>query len=127
MLHCTMKHPTQSLKLCLEDLLADLWHARRSGDLGRLALVCYYEVRRWARLADEPELAEQASALMMRTPHTDRASFMADVDRLIAELEQLHKSHQLAPWASADAALVAGHDAAMARQASVGASDDPRR
>ncbi|MBK6853237.1 MAG: hypothetical protein IPG93_17000 [Burkholderiales bacterium] len=45
---------TPKLKLGLDDLLADLWYARRSGDLGRLALVTYYEVRRWAKLAGDP-------------------------------------------------------------------------
>lgn len=74
----------------LEDLLGDLWHARRSGDLGRLALVLYCEVRRWARLAGEQALAERSSILMTNSPHASREEFLAQVDGLIAELEAVH-------------------------------------
>jgi hypothetical protein len=49
------------LQLGLEDLLGDLRYARRRGDLGRLALLLYCDVRRWARLAGEEELAEHSS------------------------------------------------------------------
>jgi hypothetical protein len=76
------------LQLGLDDLLGDLRHARRTGDLGRLALLGYCEVRRWARLAGEQRLAELSSALMTHTPHLDRDQFLAQVDSLIAELEQ---------------------------------------
>src|SRR6476646_6890166 len=69
MLHRNMKHLTPNQKLGLEDLLGDLWHARRRGDLGRLALLSYYEVRRWARMAGEPELAEHSSVLVTKCPH----------------------------------------------------------
>jgi hypothetical protein len=98
MLRCNMKHYSQNLKLGLEDLLADLWHARRSGDLGRLALVSFYEVRRWARLADEHGLAEYSSVLVTRSPYADRESFMGDIDRLIAELERLLNIHAADVW-----------------------------
>jgi hypothetical protein len=102
MLHCTMKHYSAKLKLGLEDLLADLWHARRGGDLGRLALLCYYEVRRWARLANEQGLAEHSSVLVTGSPYADRESFMAEVDHLIAELEHLLSDHSPVPWATVD-------------------------
>jgi len=78
----------QSLQLGLEDLLGDLQFARRSGDLGRLALLAYCEVRRWARLAGEQALAEQSSRLINNSPHANREAFMADVDQLILGLEQ---------------------------------------
>lgn len=41
----------QRLRLALEDVLADLRHARRSEDIGRLAFLSYCDVRRWARVA----------------------------------------------------------------------------
>ena len=40
MLHCNM-NTSPSIQLVLEDLLADLHHARRNTDLGRLALLAY--------------------------------------------------------------------------------------
>jgi hypothetical protein len=100
MLHCTMKHYSANLKLGLEDLLADLWHARRGGDLGRLALLCYYEVRRWARLANEQGLAEHSSVLVTGSPYADRESFMSEVDRLIAELEHLLSDASPVSWSA---------------------------
>ena len=84
-----MRHLSPHQRLGLEDLLGDLWHARRSGDLGRLALVSYYEVRRWARMAGEAGLAEHSSLLVTECPHPDRESFLAQVDGLIGELEQV--------------------------------------
>lgn len=87
MLHCNMSDPSHQLQLALDDLLGDLRHARRLGNLGRLALLAYCEVRRWARLAGETALAEQSSELVSHSPHPSREEFMAQVDRLIAELE----------------------------------------
>jgi len=75
------------LRLKLEDVLVDLLHARRSGDLGRLALLSYCEVRRWARLAGESDLAAHSSELMTEQPHATRDEFLQRVDCLIAELE----------------------------------------
>jgi len=83
-----MSHTPESLQLGLEDLLGDLQCARRSGDLGRLALLAYCEVRRWARVAGEQALAQQSAALINDLPHADRATFIAAVDSLIDELEQ---------------------------------------
>jgi hypothetical protein len=88
MLHCNMTNPLR-LQLGLDDLLADLRHARRQDDLGRLALIAYCEVRRWAREAGEPELAESASAMITAHPHASRTAFLDQVDGLIATLERL--------------------------------------
>jgi hypothetical protein len=90
MLHRTMLHLSESLRLGLEDLLADLWHARRTDDLGRLALLFFSDVRRWAQLAGKESLAERASAMVVGCPHESRAGFIAQVDLLIAELESVH-------------------------------------
>jgi hypothetical protein len=68
-----MNASSQQIQLGLEDLLGDLLYARRSGDLGRLALLSYFEVRRWARMAGHQGLAEHASA---RRPGA-KVTFMA--------------------------------------------------
>ena len=88
MLHCNMTTVSLSLQLGLEDVLGDLHYARMKGDLGRLALIAYCDVRRWARQAGEPGLAEHSSELIAHGPHANREAFIADVDRLIIELEQ---------------------------------------
>ena len=88
MLHCTMISTT-SLQLGLEDLLADLRHARRKNDLGRLALLAYCEVRRWAREAGHLVLADHASHVITATPHASREAFLAQIDSLIHELEDV--------------------------------------
>ena len=87
MLHCTMTSHL-SLQLGLDDLLADLRHARRQNDLGRLALLSYCEVRRWAREAGNQVLAEHASELITASPHVSRQAFLGHIDDLIVELEQ---------------------------------------
>ena len=82
-----MSNSVESLQLGLEDLLGEMYFARRSGDLGRLALLAYCEVRRWARVAGEQALAEQSSGLIHNGPHANRDEFIASVDALIDELE----------------------------------------
>ena len=97
MLHCNMNASSLSLQNGLEDLLGDLRFARRKGDLGRLALLTYCEVRRWARQAEAQELARHSSALVSNFPHASRDDFLAAVDELIAELEQVRCSVASAP------------------------------
>lgn len=82
-----MTKPVESLQLGLEDLLGEMYFARRSGDLGRLALLAYCEVRRWARVAGEQALADQSSGLIHNSPHANRDEFIARIDALIDELE----------------------------------------
>jgi hypothetical protein len=88
MLRCNM-NISPGLQLDLEDLLADLHHARRSGDLGRMALLCYCEVRRWARKAGQAELAALSSAMITGSPHASRQAFLEDMDKLVQRLEAL--------------------------------------
>lgn len=93
MLHCNMSASDAfdiSLQLGLEDLLGDLQFARRNGDLGRLALLAYCEVRRWARVAGEQDLAKHSLEIINNIPHASRDEFMAAIDDLIVELEQAH-------------------------------------
>jgi hypothetical protein len=88
MLHCNME-PAMDSQSGLEDLLADLHHARKRGDLGRLAFVSYCDVRRWAREAGREVLAEQATRLITQTPHQSRDDFLMQVDQLIEALQAL--------------------------------------
>jgi hypothetical protein len=89
MLHCTM-NTSPAIQFGLEDLLADLHHARRNNDLGRLALLAYCEVRGWARQAGKLDIAESAMAMFTENPCVSKAEFLAKIDRLIATLE-LHQ------------------------------------
>ena len=70
----------------LEDLAGEIAYARRNSDLGRLAFICYCEVRHWARLAGEERLAALSSALIAEHPASDRKEFLGRVDHVIAEL-----------------------------------------
>ena len=80
-----MRTLSSGLTVALHDLLGDLRAARKHEDLGRLALLAYCDVRRWARQADQPKLAELSLALVTSCPFADRDSFLSQVDRLIAE------------------------------------------
>lgn len=87
MLHCNMD--ILAVRLGLDDLIADLRHARRSDDLGRLALITYCEVRRWARSAGQPALASRVSRLVLESPMPSKDAFLDEVDDLIRTLERL--------------------------------------
>ncbi|HEX6019853.1 MAG TPA: hypothetical protein VFZ28_17300 [Burkholderiaceae bacterium] len=87
MLHRNMAAGTDRLQLSLDDVLGDLERARTNGDLGRLALLAFCEVRRWARQAGEAELAQHSLALITEQPQATRAEFLSRVDRLIDELK----------------------------------------
>jgi GMP synthase-like glutamine amidotransferase len=91
MLRCTMIQNSMNTRLGLDDVLGDLLHARRVGNVGRLALVAYCEVRRWARQAGELALAEHSAELVMKSPHPSRDEFLHRVDQLIDELENVRR------------------------------------
>lgn len=90
MLQCNMNTYPAPIQLGLEDLLGELQYARRNGDLGRLALLAYCEVRRWARAAGEDALAEHATVLVTHSPTASREAFMHEMDGLIVQLEKVH-------------------------------------
>jgi len=92
MLHCNMKTPLE-LQLRLDDLLAELQHARRNEELGRLALLIYCEVRCWARQTNEADLAADAGAMFTEQPHVSREVFLTRVDQLIAKLEAVSQRY----------------------------------
>jgi hypothetical protein len=78
-----------SMRLGLEDLAGDLVYARKRVDLGRLALLCYCDVRHWARVAGEERLAELSCELITKQPAHNREEFLVHVDTVIAELEHV--------------------------------------
>jgi len=90
MLHCNMKAKlSPALQTDLEDVLGNLVCARRTGDLGRLALLAYWDVRKWARWAHRDALAAVASELVTAQPYPSREAFLAAIDGLIQELERI--------------------------------------
>lgn len=89
MLHCNMEPAMMNNQWDLDDLLADLHHARKREDMGRLAFVAYCDVRRWAREAGRHMLAEQAARLITESPHQSREAFLQQIDQLIHELQSL--------------------------------------
>lgn len=90
MLHCNMNLSAPSdLFLGLEDVLANLHHARRREDLGRLALLTYWDVRKWARSAHRDALADRAFEVIAQRPHPSRSALLALVDEVIVELERI--------------------------------------
>lgn len=93
MLHCNM-NTSLAIQFGLEDLLADLHHARRNHDLGRLALLAYCEVRGWARQAGKPDIAESAMTMFTENPSVSKEEFLAKIDRLITTLERQQQSYQ---------------------------------
>jgi hypothetical protein len=80
---------TPGLRLDLEDVLGSLQHARRDEDLGRLALLTYWDVRKWARWAHEEALAALAADVVAQQPLPSREAFLSLVDRVIDEMEQI--------------------------------------
>jgi hypothetical protein len=89
MLHRTMESLSTTLMVGLEDLVADVSYARRQQNLGRLALLCYCELRPWARQAHENRLAELTWALSARSTPVSRSQFLEHVDVVIGELEEV--------------------------------------
>ena len=82
-------HLNPPLRSDLDDVLGSLQHARRAGDIGRLALLTYWEVRKWARRAHMDALADLASDVLTRQPFPSRAAFLDLVDVVIAEMERI--------------------------------------
>ncbi len=89
MLQRNMAAGADRLQLSLDDVLGGLQLARRNGNLGRLALLAFCEVRRWARQAGEAELAQHSLELVTEQPQTTRAEFLRRVDELIDELQRV--------------------------------------
>ena len=83
------------LQSALEDLLAQLWYARRTGDLGRLAHLSFSEVARWGRTAQESLLTRRARELLADCPYDNREDLLWAIDRLIADVEFAHSQRAI--------------------------------
>jgi hypothetical protein len=89
MLQCSIMN-AERLRLSLEDVLGDLWHARRMEDLGRLALVVHCDLRRWARVANRELLAKHSQELVLTCPQATREEYLRQIDQLIREAERVY-------------------------------------
>lgn len=91
MVHRNMNDQSVTVRLRdrLEDLAAEIGHARKGMELGHLAALCFCEVRPWARRAGEGRLADLSWRLSIQPLPLDRTAFLAQIDRLIEELEQI--------------------------------------
>jgi hypothetical protein len=103
---------SNAIQMGLEDLLADLQHARRSQQLGRLALLAYCEVKTWARQAGKPDIADGATKMFTQTPCVCKEEFLSNIDSLIATLECHHRSYQRfdGGFSGAEVAVAQGRD-----------------
>lgn len=77
----------RSLQVGLDDLLSELQDARHYGELGRLALLAYCDVRSWARQAGEIGVAHHSTAIFTDHKHASKEVFLQQVDELIVELQ----------------------------------------
>lgn len=93
MLQCNMTSAI-GIQLGLEDLLADLHHARRKGELGRLALLASCEARSWARQAGKIDISDNASRMFIQQPCVSKDEFLGKVDELITILERHAQEYQ---------------------------------
>jgi hypothetical protein len=71
-----------------EDLTAERLFLRRSGDLGRWLAGCC-QARQFARIFDQPELAELCWLMFIGTVPQDRKSFLEWADAVVRKVEQI--------------------------------------
>lgn len=76
-----------AIQLALEDLLADLQFARKHEQLGRLALLAYCDVKRWARQAGKSDVADMALRMFAEPPCQSKNAFLQSIDRLLGALQ----------------------------------------
>lgn len=79
------------IQLALEDLLADLQFARKHEQLGRLALLAYCDVKRWARQAGKSDVADMALRMFAENPCLNKEDFLRGMDQLLGAL-QFHEN-----------------------------------
>ena len=76
------------IQQALDDLLADLRGARQQEQLGRLALLAYCDVKRWARQAGKTDVADMALRMFAEQPCLSKDDFLQGMDRLITALQR---------------------------------------
>ena len=73
--------------LALFRLLADLHGARQQEQLGRLALLAFCDVKRWARQAGKTDVADMALRMFAEKPCLSKEDFLHGIDHLITALQ----------------------------------------
>jgi hypothetical protein len=76
-----------NIQLALEDLLADLHFARQHEQLGRLALLAYCDVKRWARQAGKADVADMVLRMFADQPCQSKDDFLRGIDQLLGSLK----------------------------------------
>lgn len=76
-----------NIQLALEDLLADLHFARKNEQLGKLALLAYCDVKRWARQAGKDDVADMALSMFADRPCQSKEEFLRGIDQLLGSLQ----------------------------------------
>lgn len=71
----------------LEDLLSDLQAARQLEQLGRLALLAYCDVKRWARQSGKTDVADLVMRMFSENPCLSKDDFLQGMDHLIRSLQ----------------------------------------
>ena len=104
MLHCNMTHSID-IQLGLEDLLGDLRFARKSDNLGRMALLAYCDAKGWARRAGKSDVADTALRMFAENPCQSKVEFLAGIDNLIATLELHDREYQRTTTRNSGSAL----------------------
>lgn len=127
-----MNRRSEAVGLALEDVLGDIRHARRNGDLGRVAVITFCDLRRWAWWAGEHALAQRSSEVFLQVPFADKASFLREVDDLIARAERIGAELRQAQTPRAPDPLSPGASVAAAAEVAADAhvvlvSSDGRR
>lgn len=83
-----------NIQLALEDLLADLHFARKHDQLGRLALLAYCDVKRWARQAGKADVADMALRMFAEKPCQSKEDFLRGIDQLLCSLQWHENEYQ---------------------------------
>lgn len=91
--HLRMTTPL-TIQLALEDLLADLHFARKHEHLGRLALLAYCDVKRWARQAGKADVADMALHMFAQRPCPSKEDFLRGIDELLGLLQAHGHAYQ---------------------------------
>lgn len=69
------------------ELVADLLFARECEQLGKLALLAYCDVKRWARETGRSDVAEMSVRLVSESASMDKQTFLRGIDGLLRCLQ----------------------------------------
>ena len=75
-------------QFALQNLLEDLQIARENQQLGKLALLAYCDVKRWARQAGRTDVAEQAFRMFSERASISKDDFLREIDAMVGALQE---------------------------------------